>query len=66
MDSDPWASSDQLKALIRQLDEAVRDAEQVRNHVERQMRSRTMWPDRREPRHWQQLPDNAPDSPPKA
>ena len=50
--------TEKLIALIEQLDAAVRDAEKVRAHVERQMRSRQIWPDRREPRHWQRLPDN--------
>ena len=50
-------ASERLRALIEQLDEAVRDAEQVRGHVERQMRAKRIWPDRREPRHWQRLND---------
>jgi hypothetical protein len=51
-------SSEQLRALIQQLDDAVRDAELVRS---RQMRARRAWPDRREPRHWERLPEDSSD-----
>jgi hypothetical protein len=58
MGSESQGPSERLKALIRQLDEAVRDAEQVRSHVERQMRRKPIWPDRREPRHWERLSED--------
>jgi hypothetical protein len=52
-----WPSSEFVHDLIEQLDEAVRNAERVRRQVEDQMRRRTVYPDRRSPRHWQRVPD---------
>jgi hypothetical protein len=52
-----WPTSEFVRSLIAQLDEAVRNAERVRRQVEAQMRRRAVYPDRRQPRHWQRLPD---------
>jgi hypothetical protein len=53
MASNEWPTSEQVNALIEQLDRTVRDAEVVRMHVERQLRSRSFYPDRRNPRRWE-------------
>ena len=45
-------SPDQVKALTRQLETAISASEQVRGHVERQLRRKPFYPDRRHPRHW--------------
>jgi len=37
---------------MRELDEAVREAEAIRGALERQRARRPFWPDRRSPKHW--------------
>jgi hypothetical protein len=60
MAREEWPTSDEVRQLLRKLDEAVRDAETIRGHVERQMRRSAMFPDRRRPRHWDK--NSQPDS----
>jgi hypothetical protein len=43
---------DALRATMRELDEAVREAEAIRGALERQRARRPFWPDRRSPKHW--------------
>jgi hypothetical protein len=41
-----------IREMVERVDGIVRDAESVRAHVDRAMRRRPFWPDRRQPRHW--------------
>jgi hypothetical protein len=52
-----WPASEFVRSLISQLDEAVKNAERVRHQVESQMRRRAVYPDRRQERHWERLPE---------
>ena len=52
------SSSERVRSLIAQLDAAVKNAERVRRQVEAQMRRRPVYPERRQPRQWERLPDS--------
>jgi hypothetical protein len=43
-----------IRNLVERVDTMVRDAESVRAHVDRMMCRRPFWPERRQPKHWQQ------------
>jgi hypothetical protein len=49
--TDDWRPDD-IRAILDQLSQTIRDAESVRAHVERSLRRPAFWPDRRAPRHW--------------
>jgi hypothetical protein len=59
MASSERPTSERIHALIEELDRTVRDAEVVRFHVERQLRSRPFYPERRDPRHWDYVTDRS-------
>jgi hypothetical protein len=49
--TDDWRPED-IRAILDQLSQTIRDAESVRSHVERSLRRPPFWPDRRTPKHW--------------
>lgn len=52
MEERDWPTPDELRALIAQLDDAVRDAATIRRYVETQLRRQQVLGDRRHPAHW--------------
>ena len=59
--SDP-ANPEAIHNLLERVDTLVRDAESVRAHVDRMMRRRPFWPERRQPKHWSEERDIPPNS----
>ena len=49
--TDDWRPDD-VRAILDQLNQTIRDAESVRAHVERTLRRPAFWPDRRVPKRW--------------
>jgi hypothetical protein len=49
--TDEWRPDD-VRAILDQLSQTIRDAESVRTHVERTLRRPAFWPDRRMPKRW--------------
>ena len=47
-----WPTPDGIKATLQQFENVVMEAENVRGYVERQLRSRAFYPDRRHPKRW--------------
>ena len=50
--TDDWRPED-VRAILDQLNQTIRDAESVRAHVERSLRRPAFWPDRRVPKRWE-------------
>ena len=48
---------------MRQLDDAMREAESVRAHLDRARTRQPFWPDRRSPKRWERASDGTPESP---
>jgi len=55
---------DELRAMMRQLDDAMREAEAVRSHLDRARTREPFWPDRRAPKRWERESTTAADREP--
>jgi hypothetical protein len=49
---DDWPGSDEMRAIIERFERTIHESELVRGHIERQLRSKPVYPDRRRPRRW--------------
>lgn len=54
---------DELRAVMRQLDDAMREAESLRAHLDRARTRQPFWPDRRSPKRWERALDGNPECP---
>ena len=54
---------DELRAIMRQLDDAMREAESLRAHLDHTRPREPFWPDRRVPKRWERATVAAADSP---
>jgi len=55
-------TSEEINALIREVDRVCQEAEFVSRRMDVAMKRSAFWPDRRRPRHWDSPPTNDSDA----